>query len=79
MGQNFGTAAATSLAVTYGSFTALNCIIVEDHIKIRCTLAPGCGRSLSWSVQLGPKDGFPESSLNSLPRINDPDSHHLSH
>ena len=72
MGENFGPLGSTSLLVTYGNFEAVQCTLVEDHVKIRCTTAPGCGRALPWSVQIGPTDGFPESSLTSVARLNDP-------
>ena len=72
VGENFGNKLSTSLTVMYGNIVALNCALVEDHVKIRCTTAPGCGRGLSWSVRVGPTDGYPESALSSKPRSNDP-------
>ena len=34
-------------------FPALNCTVVQAHLVINCTTAPGAGVGLSWVVSIG--------------------------
>jgi hypothetical protein len=63
-GSNFGTITVVGddqVVVKYGNsvdgvlqnplYTATDCAVIEDHVKIKCTYKEGVGKDLSWTVE----------------------------
>ena len=49
---------AIPLLVTYGRgdasrYTAASCVVVDNHIRVRCLTAPGVGKGHSWKLTVG--------------------------
>jgi hypothetical protein len=66
-GANFGPANGTAVTAWASPvaddtlvFPGLDCAVVEAHVTIRCTVAPGIGAALSWRVVV-------EGQANSMP------------
>ena len=51
------------------TYNATNCIVVEDHVKIKCDFAAGAGKTHEWIVTVGQQGSLTPSSSYHSPVI----------
>jgi len=56
-------------ATAVDTYNATNCVVVEDHVKIKCDFAQGAGKTQEWIVTVGQQGSLTPSSSYHSPVI----------